>query len=138
MISLWSIHSVSPFFDNFHYSQTFSKLIYSFNQMKYPLTHDGKYWIIKGRLWRVTNPHLSDAVRDKWVHELMRARRAVKAAKSSDDSQALAAARAAVDKAKVALGERGPVWWDDGSPDFNRYLIKNTPYHDWYKQLESK
>lgn len=106
--------------------------------MKYPLTPDGRYWVIKGRLWRATNPHLSDADRDKWVYELMRARRAVKTAKSSDDSQALAAARAAVDKAKVALGERGPVWWDDGSPDFNRYLIKNTPYHDWYMQLESK
>lgn len=106
--------------------------------MKYPLTPDGKYWVIKSRLWRATNPHLSDAVRDKWVHELMRARRAVKTAKSSDDPEALAAARAAVDKAKVALGERGPVWWEDGIPDFNRYLIKNTPYYDWYKQLQEK
>lgn len=43
-----------------------------------------------------------------------------------------AAARRDVDLAKQALGERGPVWWDDGAPDFNRHLAKNTPYADWY------
>ena len=31
-------------------------------------------------------------------------------------------------EAKVELGERGPVWWSDGAPDYNRHLIKNTPY----------
>jgi hypothetical protein len=41
-----------------------------------------------------------------------------------------------VQKAKVALGERGPVWWDDGSPDFNRSQVTNTPYADWYFSLE--
>lgn len=40
-----------------------------------------------------------------------------------------------VDAAKVALGERGPVWWDDGAPDFNRYLAKNTPYLEWSEKL---
>lgn len=44
-------------------------------------------------------------------------------------------ARALVDSAKVALGERGSVWWDDGSPDFNRYLVKNTSYAEWALQL---
>ena len=39
-----------------------------------------------------------------------------------------AEARAAVHLAKVALGERGPPWWDDGAHDYNRYLVKNTPY----------
>ncbi len=34
---------------------------------------------------------------------------------------------------KVALGERGPVWWDDGAPDYNRHLVKNTPYRSWYE-----
>ena len=41
-------------------------------------------------------------------------------------------ARTAVDSAKVKLGERGPVWWSDGAPDYNRYLAKNTPYAAWY------
>jgi hypothetical protein len=33
-----------------------------------------------------------------------------------------------VDDSKVALGERGPVWWTGGKPDFNRHFVKNTPY----------
>jgi hypothetical protein len=44
----------------------------------------------------------------------------------------LRAARAAVQAAKVTLGERGPVWWTDGAPDYNRHLVKNSPYAQWY------
>jgi hypothetical protein len=44
----------------------------------------------------------------------------------------LRAARARVDAAKRALGERGPVWWVDGSPDLNRRLARNTPYAAWF------
>ncbi|MCP1831631.1 hypothetical protein J2R76_000059 [Bradyrhizobium sp. USDA 4532] len=36
----------------------------------------------------------------------------------------------------VALGERGPVWWDDGA-DFNSYAVKNTPYAGWYSKQRS-
>nr|WP_244496706.1 hypothetical protein [Aureimonas ureilytica] len=49
-----------------------------------------------------------------------------------------ATARQAVDRAKRALGERGPVWWSDGAPDLNRRLVRNTPYADWYAGLESE
>jgi hypothetical protein len=45
-------------------------------------------------------------------------------------------ARKAVNAAKVALGERGPVWWTDGARDFNRYLAKNTPYAGWYARVD--
>jgi len=38
------------------------------------------------------------------------------------------AARSQVHDAKIALGERGPVWWSDGAPDYNRRMLKNTPY----------
>jgi hypothetical protein len=41
-------------------------------------------------------------------------------------------------RAKVALGERGPVWWSDGAPDFNRHLVKNTPYRSWYLEMLSR
>lgn len=58
----------------------------------------------------------------------MDARRAVGAALRADDAVAERAARTQVHEAKVALGERGPVWWDDGAPDYNRHLVKNTPY----------
>ena len=47
----------------------------------------------------------------------------------------VASAHNAVDEIKRALGERGPVWWDDGSPDLNRHMAKNTPYADWYASL---
>ena len=91
-------------------------------------TQDGRYIIVRGRLWRATNPNLSNAVRDRLVKDLMAARSAVGGARRAGDKKALAAAGQAVDQAKVALGERGPVWWDDGAPDYNRHLVKNTPY----------
>lgn len=69
------------------------------------------------------------------MQSLMSARRDVKAAKAAGDPDRLAKARASVNAAKVALGERGPVWWRDGTKDFNRHLVKNTPYRDWYDRL---
>ncbi len=56
----------------------------------------------------------------------------------ADDAGAREAARAGVDAAKVALGERGPVWWTDGSPDFNRHLAKNTPYAQWFQGVSER
>lgn len=88
---------------------------------------------MRGRLWRAANPHLSQSERAAHVHELMRARRAVRDAK--DDAAAMAVARARVQAAKVALGERGPVWWTDGAPDLNRHMARNTPYAEWYAAL---
>ncbi len=95
-------------------------------------TPDGRYFVLKGRLWRRTDPALDEPTRQRWVDALMDARRAVKAAKASGDTQQLKQAREQVQRAKVALGERGPVWWTDGSPDFNRYNVVNTPYADWF------
>ncbi len=63
----------------------------------------------------------------------MDARRAVRDAKG--DEEALKSARKRVDAAKVALGERGPVWWDDGAPDYNRHMARNTPYAQWWKDV---
>ena len=76
-------------------------------------TPDGHYVIIDGRKWRATNPNLPEDVRQKWVDELMSARRAVGAAKKSNDAQAEDAARDRVQAAKEALGERGPKWWEN-------------------------
>jgi len=101
----------------------------------YPGTPDGRYFVVKGTLWRCSNPSLPDDVRQALVNQLMVARRDVKAAKASGDSGELKAARANVQKAKVALGERGPVWWDDGAPDFNRHKVDNTPYAQWHASL---
>jgi hypothetical protein len=91
-------------------------------------TPDGRYIVVRGRLWRAANPHLPEATRSKLVHDLMDARRRIRLA----DAEARAQARMDVDAAKQALGERGPVWWNDGAPDYNRHMVRNTPYGEWY------
>ena len=102
--------------------------------MKPLTTPDGRYLVVRGRLWRAANPNLSPEEHTRLVGELMDARRQVKVVRRA--AEQLAAARNAVNAAKVALGERGPVWWTDGTKDFNRYLAKNTPYADWYSQVD--
>jgi hypothetical protein len=76
--------------------------------MKPLRTPDGHYLVVRGRLWRASNPNLPEEVRAKLVRDLMRARREVKESLRSSDARRLAAARASVDAAKIALGERGP------------------------------
>jgi len=99
------------------------------------LTPDGRYLVVRGRLWRATNPHLPEEQRQAAVRALMAARREVGRARRQGERQALARAGEAVDAAKRALGERGPVWWDDGAPDYNRHLAKNTPYAAWHARM---
>ena len=41
------------------------------------VTPDGRYFVVRGRLWRRANPNLSVEKRDLLVRELMNARRAV-------------------------------------------------------------
>ncbi|MRL67545.1 hypothetical protein [Brevundimonas sp. SPF441] len=104
----------------------------------YPTTPDGRYFVVRGRLWRCPNPGLGATTRDRLVHDLMTARRSVRSALAVADQHALATARQDVDKAKIALGERGPVWWDDGAPDLNRRMARNTPYADWLAALDGE
>lgn len=87
--------------------------------MDYPVTEDGRYFVVRGRLWRCSNPKLTRQHKAILVKKLMLARR------TRD--------RIGVDKAKRALGERGPTWWK--GPDYNRYLAKNTPYAAWFEAL---
>lgn len=68
-------------------------------------TDDGHHVVIDGRKWRATDPSIPDTFRQELVDELMAARRAVKAGESD--------ARARVQDAKTALGERGRPWWED-------------------------
>ncbi|PHK93015.1 hypothetical protein CR162_20835 [Pseudoroseomonas rhizosphaerae] len=99
------------------------------------MTPDGRYLVVRGRLWRRANPALDEACRARLMRELMAARRDKGAAMRRGDAAAREAARARVDAAKHALGERGPVWWDDGAPDLNRRLARNTPYAEWFARL---
>ncbi|MGI3899800.1 MAG: hypothetical protein ACRYGP_17715 [Janthinobacterium lividum] len=97
----------------------------------YPVTPDGRYFVVRGRLWRCTDPRIPEEERHRLTVALMAARREVGRALRQDDADALTAARAAVDAAKIALGERGAVWWSDGAPDLNRKMVRNTPYAAW-------
>ena len=103
--------------------------------MRFPVTPDGRYFVVRGRLWRCTDPGLDTAARDALTRELMAARRAKQEAMRRPDPAARAAARARVDAAKQALGERGAVWWTDGAPDYNRRMARNTPYAAWFAAL---
>jgi hypothetical protein len=107
------------------------------NRTSPPMTPDGRYLVVRGRLWRRANPALADDVRQALVDRLMDARRAAGRALKTGDAAALVTARDAVDAAKVALGERGPVWWDDGAPDLNRHMARNTHYTAWFAGLEA-
>jgi len=99
----------------------------------HPVTPDGRYFVVMGRLWRRSNPALPPSEVQALVFELMDARRRL-ANKNLGQGERLQARRR-VDAAKRALGERGDVWWDDGAPDLNRHMVQNTPYADWFNAL---
>jgi hypothetical protein len=60
--------------------------------VKHSVTRDGRYFIVRGRLWRMANPNLDESRRDDLVYRLMAARRAVRDAKRDADREAEAAA----------------------------------------------
>ena len=92
--------------------------------------------MVRGRLWRKSDPALPDGERQVLVKRLMTARRAVRDALRSEDRDAEASARRDVDAAKTGLGERGPVWWTDGAADLNRHMARTTVYADWFAGLD--
>jgi hypothetical protein len=66
------------------------------------------YLMVNGRKWRRSDPAIPGSLRQELVNELMSARRAVGAAGPVSEEKA---ARARVNDAKLALGERGRAWW---------------------------
>ncbi|MDF2976971.1 MAG: hypothetical protein K0S40_1699 [Actinomycetospora sp.] len=75
-------------------------------------TDDGRYIVVEGRRWRATDPAIPEddaAVLRRW---LMAARRDVGTATRAGDADGESTARARVQAAKTALGERGPAWWE--------------------------
>lgn len=70
-------------------------------------TPDGRYIIVRGRLWRKSDPSLPEETRQRLTDELMDARRDVGAALRAGDPAAERHARQRVDKAKHALGRAG-------------------------------
>ena len=70
----------------------------------YPVTPDGRCFVLRGRLWGLANPELPEADRTQLVADLMRARREVGKALRSKNADAQKLARQAVDAAKRGLG----------------------------------
>ncbi|WP_432570400.1 hypothetical protein [Kineococcus sp. SYSU DK005] len=99
------------------------------------MTPDGRYLVVRGRLWRRADPALGEERRAALVAELMAARRAKGAALRAGDEEGVRSARERVQAAKEALGERGPVWWSDGAPDLTRRMARTTAYADWFAAL---
>lgn len=97
-------------------------------------TPDGRYIVVDGVLWRATRSDLPEAEAARLRQLLGKARSDVAKAKRLRDEELMRDARRRVHAAKVALGERGPVWWTDGSPDMNRRRIENTPYAGWWRE----
>ena len=94
----------------------------------YTPTPDRRYFVLRGRLWRLSNPLLDPSDHERFVRQLMLARRAVR---DAANPRARILARVKVDAAKRALGERGDPWWRDGAPDYSRQLAADTPYAEW-------
>ncbi|MFI5933972.1 hypothetical protein [Actinoplanes sp. NPDC051494] len=74
------------------------------------ITEDGHFVVIDGRRWRATDPDIPEDVAARLRKVLMAARRDVGAALRAGEDPA--PARARVQAAKVALGERGTPWWE--------------------------
>lgn len=104
------------------------------HQPDYTPTPDRRYYVIRGRLWRLSNPALDQQQHERLVAELMSAKNDVRDGK---DSRERINARLKVDAAKRALGERGTVWWTDGAPDYHRRLAIQTPYAAWFMRAHT-
>lgn len=85
-------------------------------------TEDGRYIVVDGRRWRASDPAIPDPLRVELVAELMDARRSIRGA----DEPATRLARARVQDAKVALGERGEPWWEEPSEPGRRERLAAT------------
>ena len=78
----------------------------------HPARPDYRYFVVRGRLWRMANPDPPEAERTQLVADLMRVSREVGKALRSKALEVGAErlARQAVNAAKRSLGVRGPPW----------------------------
>ena len=98
----------------------------------HPTTPDGRYFVSKGKLWRKTDPRLEDSERRAAIKAMMQARRDIGLAATEAETKA---ARTCIDAAKIRLGEKGPVWWDDGAPDESGLAPESSSYAEWWAGL---
>ncbi|MFF9373412.1 hypothetical protein ACF1BB_02540 [Streptomyces griseoluteus] len=80
-------------------------------------TPDGHFVVIEGRRWRATDPDIPEDVAARLRRHLMAGRRGVR---DAEDGEAERLARGRVQRAKVALGERGTPWWEEPAEERRR------------------
>ena len=78
------------------------------------MTPDGRYLVIEGRRWRASDPAIPEPRRGELTRVLMAWRREVRRTRGTEDERS---ARAGVQAAKVALGERGTPWWEQSDEE---------------------
>jgi hypothetical protein len=88
------------------------------------VTPDGRYIVVNGRRWRATDPTIPEARRAELTRVLMAWRREVHRTRGTDEQSA---ARAGVQAAKVALGERGTPWWEQSDEERRARWTADTP-----------
>lgn len=91
-------------------------------------TEDGHFVVIDGRRWRATDPAIPEDVAAELRKKLMAARRDVGTLLRAGEDPA--PARARVQQAKVALGERGTPWWEQSDDERRRrweHGLADTP-----------
>lgn len=100
----------------------------------YPRTPDGRYFVADRKLWRLGDPSIAQADRERLQSEVSAAKKRMNARGAVDR----VGARKALFAARQALGEIGPVWWTDDAPDYSRKLVAASPYAHWYAALVRK
>jgi hypothetical protein len=103
--------------------------------LKHRVTPDGRYFVVRSKLWRLANPGLSAAVRSALVRELMAARSAVRSSKLLKNLTAAAHWSTSSNESSASAVPCGG--WTDGSQDLNRQTVKNTPYASWFSGLRA-
>jgi hypothetical protein len=91
------------------------------------LDPDGRHVVIDGRRWRATDPAIPQERRSELQRVLMAWRREVRRTKGTDEE---AAARAGVQAAKLALGERGDPWWEQSEAERRTRWSADVPFPD--------
>lgn len=87
-------------------------------------TPDGRYLVIDGRRWRATDPAIPEERRAELTRVLMAWRREVRRTRGTDEEPM---ARAGVQAAKVALGERGTPWWEQDDDERRERWSADVP-----------
>ena len=90
------------------------------SQADYTPTPDRRYFVVRGRLWRLSNPFLDPDAHERLVRDLMNARRAIA---QSTTRQERISARLRVDAAKRAWESAATL----GGRTARRITIANSP-----------